>query len=76
MTTQTTTPQPTCERGSGRFTHLVTLINRRTDEEACIVVVTSTDRFHEVLQAVRVQRVLHGLTGYEIHESVPCDDLF
>lgn len=58
------------------FTHIVTLINRRTEEEACIVVTTASDRFTEVLQAIRIQRILHGLTNFEIHESIACDAPF
>lgn len=58
------------------FTHIVTLINFRTEEEACLVVQTSTDRFAEVLSEVKVQRALHGLIGFSIHEALPCEDLF
>lgn len=54
------------------FIHLVTLINRRTDEEACLTVTTASDRFSEVLAAIRVQRQRHGLAGFEIHEALPC----
>lgn len=57
---------------SPEFVHLVTLVNRRTEEEARLTVYTHSDRFADVLTEIRVQRALRGLVGYEIHEALPC----
>lgn len=65
-------PLPTTSAPAG-FTHIVTLIHPRTSQEACLVVTTPTERFCDVLLAVKIQRALHGLAGFEIFEALPCN---
>ena len=53
------------------FTHLVTLINRRTENEVSFEVATSTDRFSEVIREISHQKAVRGLKGYELFEAIP-----
>jgi hypothetical protein len=56
------------------FTHLVTLFNRRTGDEAVLEVRTQTDRFADVYQQICWMKAEAGLKGYEIWEVLPSDN--
>lgn len=54
------------------YRHQVTLVNCRTEEEVSFTVATLSDRFSEVLKAIRTERAAMGLKGcYEIFECLP-----
>jgi hypothetical protein len=58
------------------FVHIVTLINRRTGDEKSFEVVTLTDRFTDVIREVSHLRAVHKLYGYEIFETIDCNNPF
>jgi hypothetical protein len=55
------------------FTFIVTLLNRKTDDEQSFKLETLTDSFCAVLNEVHWQRVERGLIGYEIFEVLDCN---
>jgi hypothetical protein len=55
------------------FTFIVTLLNRKTDDEQSFKLETLTDSFCAVLNEVYWQRVERGLIGYEIFEVLDCN---
>ncbi|MBW4580671.1 MAG: hypothetical protein KME42_13990 [Tildeniella nuda ZEHNDER 1965/U140] len=50
--------------------HIVTLINRRTEDERTLTITTKTDRFTDVIREIAHQKVINGLMGYEIWETL------
>jgi cobalamin-dependent methionine synthase I len=76
--------QDTDDRGSGRFTipspqiftHIVTLLNRRTGDEKCLTVETLSDRFAEVMREICHLKVMHKLQGYEVFEILDLNNPF
>lgn len=56
------------------FTHLITLINRRTGEEKLLRIETPTNRFADVMLEVASQKVINKLQGFEIFEVLPVDE--
>lgn len=53
------------------YTHIITLINRRTRDEKCLTVETLSDRFADVMREITHQKVMQGLQGYEVYEVLP-----
>ncbi len=54
------------------YRHQITLVNPHTDHEVSLVVATLSDRFAEVLKAIRSERAALGLKGcYELFECLP-----
>ncbi len=51
-------------------THLITLINRATDDEQSFEVATASDRFCDVVRAVAHEKLIRGLRGYELFEAI------
>lgn len=58
------------------YLHLVTLINRLTEDEVCLEISTTTDSFTEVMREICHQRVMKGLKGYEVYEVLECQAPF
>jgi len=58
------------------FTHLITLLNRKIGDEACLHIETTSDRFIDVLLEIAHQKAIHKLLGYEIFEVLDCNDPF
>lgn len=58
------------------YLHIVTLINRRTGQEAVINVETLSDRFADVVREVAHLKVMNDLLGYEIYEVLDCNNPF
>jgi hypothetical protein len=56
------------------YVHLVTLINRRTEDEICLKISTATDSFAEVMREICQQRAIKGLKGYEVYEVLECQE--
>ncbi|MBD2072681.1 hypothetical protein H6F86_02010 [Phormidium sp. FACHB-592] len=54
------------------FTHIVTLIDRRTESEESLTVKTGSDTFSDVMREIWKLRADRGLTGYEVHEILAC----
>jgi hypothetical protein len=55
------------------FTYIITLINRKTEDEQSFQIETLTDSFTSVLNEIHWQRVERGLLGYEIFEVLDCN---
>jgi hypothetical protein len=55
------------------FTYIVTLLNRKTDDEQTLQVETLTDSFCSVLREIQWRRAEQGLLGYEIFEVLDCN---
>ncbi|MBW4540694.1 MAG: hypothetical protein KME43_16320 [Myxacorys chilensis ATA2-1-KO14] len=53
------------------YTHIITLINRRTSDEKCLTVETLSDRFVDVMREITHQKVTQRLQGYEVYEVLP-----
>lgn len=58
------------------YTHLVTLINRRTGDEASFTVETTSDRFADVMREICHLRIMNNLQGYEVFEFLDLNDPF
>lgn len=58
------------------FTHIVTLLNRRTGDERSLHVETLSDRFADVMREIAHLKVMHNLLGYEVFEVLDCDSPF
>jgi len=56
--------------------HIVTLINRRTEDEKSLEVVTLSDRFADVMREIAHLKVMHKLQGYEVWEVLDCQTPF
>ncbi|MBL1176844.1 hypothetical protein [Pantanalinema sp. GBBB05] len=57
------------------YTHLVTLINRVTGDEQALTIETLSDRFCDVMREIAHQRVMKGLKGYEVFETLDLTEL-
>jgi len=66
-------PYPTAPKV---FTHIVVLLNRKTGHEVELTIETFTDRFTDVLREITWQRAERKLQGYEIWETLDCNDPF
>lgn len=58
------------------FTHLVTLVNRRTEQEITLTIETLSDRFCDVLREVSLEKAKRGLFGWELFEAICTSDCF
>lgn len=58
------------------FTHIVTLINRRTEDEKSLTIETLSDRFADVMREITYQKVMQDLLGYEVFEILDCNPPF
>jgi len=58
------------------FTHIVTLLNRRTEDERSLTVETLSDRFADVMREISHLKVVHNLLGYEVYEILDCNTPF
>lgn len=58
------------------FTHIVTLLNRRTGDERSLHIETLSDRFADVMREVCYLKVMHNLLGYEVYEVLDCNTPF
>ncbi|MBL1176833.1 hypothetical protein [Pantanalinema sp. GBBB05] len=57
------------------YKHLVTLINRVTEHEVALEIETLSDRFCDVMREIAHQRVMKGLKGYEVFETLDLTEL-
>lgn len=72
MITQTLTTDLDASIALKLYKHQITLINSHTDHEVSFVVATLSDRFVDVLNAIRAERAALGLKGcYELFECLP-----
>lgn len=58
------------------FTHTVTLVNCRTEQETCLTVKTLSDRFCDVMRELQRLKAENRLLGYEVSEIFSPDAPF
>lgn len=58
------------------FTHIITLVDRRTEKETCLTIKTLSDRFCDVMRELQRLKAENRLLGYEVSEIFSPDAPF
>ena len=58
------------------YEYIVTFINRETEQEESLTIRTLSERYVDVSREIAHQKVMRGLVGYELYETLDCNAPF